>query len=42
MKFASAYGTFIKKRSKRNVETSSVRVKIVIGRDARISGKMIS
>jgi len=37
VKFASAYGAFIKKRNQ-NKET----IKVVIGRDARISGKMIS
>lgn len=37
VKFASAYGTFIKKRNP-NKDT----IKVVIGRDARISGKMIS
>ncbi|MEN8704441.1 MAG: phosphoglucosamine mutase [Polaribacter sp.] len=37
VKFASAYGTFIKNRNKDKKE-----IKIVIGRDARISGKMIS
>ncbi|MGB0880455.1 MAG: phosphoglucosamine mutase, partial [Polaribacter sp.] len=41
VKFASAYGTFIKNRSL-DAKTSSERVKVVIGRDARISGKMIS
>ncbi|MGY0427003.1 MAG: phosphoglucosamine mutase, partial [Polaribacter sp.] len=45
VKFASAYGEFIKKRYKKNTETSAAsekKIKIVIGRDARISGKMIS
>ncbi|MEO9570240.1 MAG: phosphoglucosamine mutase [Polaribacter sp.] len=37
VKFAAAYGAFIKKR---NIGESEI--KIVIGRDARISGKMIS
>ncbi|MFY0629724.1 MAG: phosphoglucosamine mutase [Flavobacteriaceae bacterium] len=37
VKFASAYGTFIKNRNP-NKDT----IKVVIGRDARISGKMIS
>jgi phosphomannomutase len=37
VKFASAYGAFIKERNK-----SKKKIKIVIGRDARISGKMIS
>ena len=37
VKFASAYGTFIKKRNQNKKE-----IKVVIGRDARISGKMIS
>ena len=44
VKFASAYGAFIKKR-KRNTETGSAqedKVTVVIGRDARLSGKMIS
>ena len=44
VKFASAYGTFIKNRQQ-DAETSSAgqsRVKVVLGRDARISGKMIS
>jgi phosphomannomutase len=45
VKFAAAYGTFILERSKKNRESSSVQEKkatVVIGRDARISGKMIS
>ena len=44
VKFASAYGVFIKQRSQnsKDSETGSERVKVVIGRDARISGKMIS
>jgi len=37
VKFASAYGTFIKKRN-----SHKEKVSIVLGRDARISGKMIS
>ena len=37
VKFASAYGTFIKKRY-----TDKDRITVVLGRDARISGKMIS
>ena len=37
VKFASAYGAFIKNRNK-----DKTGVKVVIGRDARISGKMIS
>jgi phosphomannomutase len=37
VKFAAAYGAFIKKRNNGRSE-----IKIVIGRDARISGKMIS
>ena len=37
VKFASAYGTFIKKRN-----SNKDNIKVVIGRDARISGKMIS
>ena len=37
VKFASAYGAFIKERNK-----DKKRIKVVIGRDARISGKMIS
>lgn len=37
VKFAAAYGTFIKKKNSNNKKTT-----IVIGRDARISGKMIS
>ena len=36
VKFAAAYGTWLKNRNSRN------RVKVVIGRDARISGQMIS
>lgn len=36
VKFASAYGTWLKSKS------SSEKLKVVIGRDARISGKMIS
>ncbi|WP_435262736.1 phosphoglucosamine mutase [Tenacibaculum sp. nBUS_03] len=37
VKFAAAYGTFIKKQNQ-----EKERIKIVIGRDARISGKMIT
>lgn len=37
VKFASAYGTFIKNR-----HASKDQIKVVLGRDARISGKMIS
>ena len=37
VKFASAYGAFIKKRN-----TNKENIKVVIGRDARISGNMIS
>ena len=37
VKFAAAYGTFIKKRNPNKKE-----INVVIGRDARISGKMIS
>ncbi|MFY7669943.1 phosphoglucosamine mutase [Tenacibaculum sp. MEBiC06402] len=37
VKFAAAYGTFIKNRN-----TDKDKITIVIGRDARISGKMIS
>ncbi|RCS28453.1 phosphoglucosamine mutase [Polaribacter sp. WD7] len=37
VKFASAYGAFIKQRNK-----GKQNIKVVIGRDARISGKMIS
>lgn len=37
VKFAAAYGAFIKERNKNKKE-----IKVVIGRDARISGKMIS
>lgn len=37
VKFAAAYGTFIKKRN-----PDAKKIKVVIGRDARISGKMIS
>jgi len=36
VKFAAAYGTWLKKRS------NGKRVKVILGRDARISGKMIS
>ncbi len=35
VKFTSAYGTWIKRR------TTKENVKIVIGRDARISGEMV-
>ncbi|TRZ45303.1 phosphoglucosamine mutase [Robertkochia solimangrovi] len=35
VKFAAAYGTWLKKQSENN------RLKVVIGRDARLSGKMI-
>lgn len=37
VKFASAYGTFIKAR-----HSDQDKIKVVLGRDARISGKMIS
>ena len=37
VKFASAYGAFIKSRNK-----GKKKIKVIIGRDARISGKMIS
>lgn len=37
VKFAAAYGTFIK-----NNNPTKKKIKIIIGRDARISGKMIS
>lgn len=37
VKFASAYGTFIRKRN-----ANKTNLKVLIGRDARISGKMIS
>ncbi len=37
VKFASAYGTFIKNRN-----PNKGKIKVVIGRDARLSGKMIS
>ncbi|MHC9087551.1 phosphoglucosamine mutase [Tenacibaculum sp. IMCC1] len=37
VKFAAAYGTFIKKKN-----SEKEKITIVIGRDARISGKMIS
>ena len=37
VKFASAYGTFIKQRN-----LDKAKIKVVLGRDARISGKMIS
>ena len=37
VKFAAAYGAFIKKRNPK-----AKKIKVVIGRDARISGKMIS
>ena len=38
VKFASAYGTWLLGRNKGVKET----LKVVLGRDARISGKMIS
>lgn len=37
VKFASAYGTFIK-----NKNSNKEKIKIIVGRDARISGSMIS
>lgn len=40
VKFASAYGTWLIERNKNKSNTEKLRV--VIGRDARISGKMIS
>jgi phosphomannomutase len=39
VKFASAYGAWLLKK---NSENSSKKLKVVLGRDARISGKMIS
>jgi len=45
VKFASAYGAFILERNKNITESSSAekkKITVVIGRDARISGKMIS
>lgn len=44
VKFASAYGAFIKNRNLKDTETSAAaaNITVVIGRDARISGKMIS
>lgn len=39
VKFASAYGTWLIKRNSGN---TGAKLKVVIGRDARISGKMIS
>lgn len=39
VKFASAYGTFLKQNSKNEIPNS--KLKVVIGRDARISGPMI-
>jgi phosphomannomutase len=38
VKFASAYGTFLKNSQP---ETRNSKLKVVIGRDARISGPMI-
>ena len=37
VKFAAAYGTFIKNRN-----PNKEKITVVVGRDARISGKMIS
>ena len=42
VKFASAYGAVILERNINKTKSSSARLKVVIGRDARISGKMIS
>ena len=39
VKFASAYGTFLKQNS--NTKIPNSKLKVVIGRDARISGPMI-
>ena len=39
VKFASAYGTWLKKNSKKEIPNS--KYKVVVGRDARISGPMI-
>jgi phosphomannomutase len=39
VKFASAYGAWLLKK---NLENSGKKLKVVLGRDARISGKMIS
>ena len=40
VKFASAYGTWLLDRNVK--DTTEKRLKVVLGRDARISGKMIS
>ena len=40
VKFASAYGTFLKNNSSR--AQNGNKLKVVIGRDARISGPMIA
>ncbi|WCC43435.1 phosphoglucosamine mutase [Tenacibaculum finnmarkense] len=41
VKFAAAYGAFIIKRNP-TAQKNNTKIKVVIGRDARISGKMIS
>ncbi len=38
VKFAAAYGTWLKE----NQEKNSVKLKVIIGRDARLSGQMVS
>jgi phosphomannomutase len=41
VKFASAYGTFLKQRRDSSLSRNDKKLKVVIGRDARISGPMI-
>lgn len=42
VKFAAAYGTWLKENNFASQEKSSGKLKVVIGRDARLSGQMVS
>lgn len=42
VKFAAAYGTWLKETNFGSQEKSSGKLKVVIGRDARLSGQMVS
>ena len=41
VKFASAYGTWLKNKNCQEPKAKSQKLKVVVGRDARISGPMI-
>ena len=41
VKFASAYGTWLKNKNRQEPRAESQKLKVVVGRDARISGPMI-